>query len=131
MGRTTSQGPPPNPDDTLALAVSQFNSWRFWDCHETLEEIWRREGGQAAHFYKGLIKAAAGLHHLLRKNDRGASIVLQGAIDALTPFRPHHLGLDVEGLVCGLEKCLEMATGRQPLDLSLIPHIRRADAGPA
>ncbi|MFQ5873258.1 MAG: DUF309 domain-containing protein, partial [Dehalococcoidia bacterium] len=66
-----------DPASTLSLAVRQFNSWRFWDCHETLEDLWRQDpttptGLPLADFYQGIIKLAAGFHHLLRGNHKGA-----------------------------------------------------------
>jgi len=133
MGKRAPKGPPPGPEavkdpQALATAIRQFNSWRFWECHETLEGLWRAEETPLAHFYHGLIKAAAGLHHLLRGNHRGATILLRGAIDLLSSFPPRYLGLDVEGLVTGLKGCLaalEGATG--PPDLRLIPIIRQAE----
>ncbi len=106
------------------MAIHQFNSWRFWDCHETLEELWRQEETPLAHFYQGLIKAAAGLHHLLRGNRRGATILLRGAIDCLRLFPPRYLGLDLAGLIQGLEGCLVAAASQGPFDLHLVPTIR-------
>ena len=46
-----------------ARAIAEFNSWRFYDCHETLEDIWREVGGKGqaaaelAGFYQGIIKS--------------------------------------------------------------------------
>jgi hypothetical protein len=81
MGGVSAQTrrPEPVPAEALAAlakAIAEFNSWRFYDCHETLEDAWRDLGGKAsrraggdpgmADFYQGVIKAAAGFHHLLR-----------------------------------------------------------------
>ena len=48
----------------LKLAVTQFNQGQYWQCHETLEEIWIPEEYPLRLFYHGLIKAAVGLLHL-------------------------------------------------------------------
>ncbi len=32
--------------EALAKGVREFNSWRFYDCHETLEDVWRAVGGE-------------------------------------------------------------------------------------
>jgi predicted metal-dependent hydrolase len=81
----------------LAKAVREFNSWRFYDCHETLEDVWRECGGKAAgkdaakrdplaDFYQGIIKAAAGFHHLLRGNYDGTVKVLGEVLLLMSTF---------------------------------------------
>jgi predicted metal-dependent hydrolase len=100
--------PPPG----FADAIDQFNSWRFYDCHETLEDIWRETGPKGddstlANFYQGLIKAAAGYHHLLRGNYAGVMKVLGDAPRLLAPYRPETMGVDVESLVVAVEASLK------------------------
>ncbi|HXG42119.1 MAG TPA: DUF309 domain-containing protein [Dehalococcoidia bacterium] len=133
MGKKGPKTPPAGPltardPQALATAVRQFNSWRFWDCHETLEELWQQEETALADLYQGLIKAAAGFHHLLRGNGRGARLLLSGALALLAPFPPRCLGLDLQGLRQGIGRCLEhlQALGQEGparFDLSLIPTI--------
>ena len=112
----------------LAEGIRQFNSWRFYDCHETLEDIWRREQADLADFYQGIIKVAAGFHHLLRGNHKGAVIALSGSLTLLEPFRPSCLGLDIDRLVQDVRSCLDRLQELGPerlsqFDRSLIPHI--------
>ena len=117
----TERAPPPNrvvPDaaDTLARAITEFNSWRFYDCHETLEDAWRELGGKAsrrsghdgglADFYQGIIKVAAGFHHLLRGNHKGTVNLLSDALRLLEPFQPSYLGVDVQQLTNEVGQCL-------------------------
>ena len=90
---TTEAAVPPG----FAEAIQQFNSWRFYDCHETLEDIWREVGAkssesQLANFYQGIIKAAAGYHHLLRDNYEGTLKVLGDTFRLLSPYRPEDDG---------------------------------------
>jgi predicted metal-dependent hydrolase len=122
--------PPPG----FAEAVHQFNTWRFYDCHETLEDIWRELGAksgesQMANFYQGLIKAAAGYHHLLRDNYEGTLKVLGDTSRLLAPYRPETLGVDVDGLLRAIETTLQAVRVLGPghlrnFDRSLIPQIR-------
>jgi uncharacterized protein len=96
----------------FADAIHQFNSWRFYDCHETLEDIWREVGPKGdeaslANFYQGLIKAAAGYHHLLRGNHPGVMRVLGDVRRLLAPYRPRTLGVDVEALIAAVGETLE------------------------
>lgn len=112
----------------LAKGLREFNSWRFYDCHETLEDIWRAEPTDLADFYQGIIKVAAGFHHLLRRNHKGAVNLLAGGLAYLEPFRPRCLGVDVDRLIREVEACrrrlVELGPRRQDqFDRSSIPRI--------
>ena len=124
----------PHVRDALIKGIAEFNSWRFYDCHETLEDIWREAGSKGdsatrANFYQGIIKAAAGFHHLVRGNYPGAVNLLEDTFRLLNPYRPATLGVDVDRLLAGVRGALE---GLQTLgadriaefDRSLIPAIR-------
>ena len=82
----------------LVLAVVQFNQGSFWECHETLEQVWLPEKYPLRLFYQGLIKAAVGLLHLGRRNQRGAAKKLHEAAYTLAPFQPHFMGIDIDRL---------------------------------
>ena len=120
--------------DPLVKAVAEFNSWRFYDCHETLEDVWREVGGKSsdaelADFYQGIIKVAAGFHHVLRDNHRGACLLLTDALRLLAPYRPRTLGIDIDALINAVGACLKQIEALAPdrlgdFDRSHIPMIR-------
>lgn len=126
------------PPAAFAEAIAQFNSWRFYDCHETLEDIWRETGPKGdgttlANFYQGLIKAAAGYHHLLRGNYNGVLKVLGDVPRLLAPYRPETMGVDVEGLVTSVESTLSRLADLGPdrlkqFDQGTIPEIALSGA---
>ena len=93
--------------EALARGVREFNSWRFYDCHETLEDVWRAEDGPLADFVQGIIKVAAGFHHLLRGEHKGAVNLLGHALTLLAPYRPACLGVDVQRLIDETSACYE------------------------
>jgi predicted metal-dependent hydrolase len=140
----------------LQKAVAEFNSWRFYDCHETLEDVWRELGGKSgrtvsergaepnpaprgrlkpsatspevADFLQGIIKAAAGFHHVLRGNHKGAVNLLSDSLRLLEDYRPACLGVDVEVLVGEVGACLrrieELGKDRlREFDRGMIPRI--------
>lgn len=117
----------------FAEGIRQFNAWMFYDCHETLEDIWRETGEKGddstlANFYQGIIKAAAGYHHLLRENYRGAVNLLSDTFRLLEPYRPRTLGVDVDGLLEGirasLQRIRELGDGRlREFERERIPRI--------
>ena len=119
--------------EALAKGIREFNSWRFYDCHETLEDVWREVGskgeeGTLADFYQGIIKVAAGFHHVLRGNHKGAVNLLSDAFRLLERFRPTTLGVDVERLVRDVRPCLERILDLGPgrlgdFDRAMIPRI--------
>ena len=127
----------PGTREALAKGIVEFNAWRFYDCHETLEDVWREVGskgeeGTLANFYQGIIKIAAGFHHVLRDNHHGAVNLLSDAFRLLEPFRPTTLGVDVDRLLDDTHPCLDRIVELGPdrlreFDRSLIPTIQTAE----
>jgi len=114
--------------EALARGVREFNSWRFYDCHETLEDVWRAEAGRLADFFQGIIKIAAGFHHLLRGNHKGAVTVLGDALTLLRPYSPSCMGLNVQRLIDEASVCYERIRELGPqrigeFDRSTLPRI--------
>ena len=112
----------PIPPPALVLAITQFNQGQYWQCHETLEEIWMSEEYPLRLFYHGLIKAAVGLLHLERHNQSGAGKKLREAESTLAPFIPGMMGIDIAPLLAGINQRLELIDGsllsnQGPIDL--------------
>ncbi len=117
----------------LAKAVREFNSWRFYDCHETLEDVWRAESSDLADFYQGIIKVAAGFHHLLSGNHKGAVNLLGPALTLLEPYRPSRLGVNVQRLIDEAGACYQRVRELGPerlseFDRSALPQIEHGAA---
>lgn len=113
---------------TLAQGIEEFNTHRFFECHETLEGIWRAEPRPLRQFYKGIIQVAAGFHHLGRNNLKGTVNKLESGTRYLEPFRPRCLGVDVQRLIDEARRCREavLELGRERIsefDRSRIPTI--------
>ena len=101
----------PQPPPALRLAVAEFNEGQYWQCHETLEEMWMSEEYPLRLFYHGLIKAAVGLLHLERHNRLGARLKLKDAERTLAPFIPGMMGLDVAKLSAAIKQRLKLIDG--------------------
>lgn len=128
-----SELPPPR----LLQGIEEFNRRQFYECHETLEELWIEETDPVRHLYQGIIKIGVGFHHALRGNYRGATIVMAGGIDLLQPFRPCCMGIDIEALQEAAKRALAELERLGPdriseFDQALIPMIRvnRMQGGP-
>jgi hypothetical protein len=94
-----------------------FNSQRYYEAHDVLEHLWLKNGRTAPDyaFYKGLIQLAGGFVHLKLQYARPdhpthgrrlhpAERLFLLASRNLAPYRPHHLGLDLDGPVSLGEK---------------------------
>ncbi len=85
--------------------IECFNECDFYESHEVWEELWTEYRGTSRKFYQGLIQAAVALYHFGNGNIRGAKKLYYSARDYLTPYRPHHLGLDLEKFLSEFEHC--------------------------
>jgi predicted metal-dependent hydrolase len=112
--------------------VAHFNQGDFFESHEVWEDLWRKESGRSRQFYKGLIQAAVALYHLRRGNRHGAAKLLAGSQSCLEPYRSRYLGLDVDGFLAALDRCVSaalesaVAGGGRPgvVESATIPQIR-------
>lgn len=86
------------PSPELLLGIRQFNEGEYWECHETLEEIWAREPGDIRYLYQGILLVGVGLLHLRRGNHHGAVAKLTSGLELLAVFEPLCLGIDVGSL---------------------------------
>lgn len=96
----------------LRQACEEFNSRRYFECHETLEEIWQEEDGELREFYKGLIQLAAAFVHISRGNSTGADRLLRTSLGYLTRYRESGaLGFDVDALMTAAERSHDRVRG--------------------
>lgn len=81
----------------LAQACEEFNTGHYYECHETLEEIWQEEVGGVRDLYKGLIQVAAAFVHLSRGGYVGAERLLRTSVEYLAPYRADGaMGINVD-----------------------------------
>jgi uncharacterized protein len=85
------EAPPP----LLLEGIAQFNAGEYWECHETLETIWRVEPDHIRYLYQGILQVGVGFYHLRRGNWRGAVNKLRSGLAYLEPAAPTCMGIDV------------------------------------
>ncbi len=124
--------PPPS---ELLKGLAQFNAGQFWECHETLEEIWRREPGPVRDLYRGILQVGVGFLHLRRGNYRGAVSLLRRGIERLEPLPAACQGVDVAHLRRQARWCLEALVKLGPSRITefrpeWVPRVRFAGPGP-
>ncbi|ACH38166.1 protein of unknown function DUF309 [Citrifermentans bemidjiense Bem] len=86
------------PPSELVKAVEEFNREEWFECHETLEELWVGEKGELRDFYQGVLQIAVALHHWHNGNFKGALILLQKGGDCLRRVSAVCLQVDVARL---------------------------------
>jgi predicted metal-dependent hydrolase len=82
-------------DPRLAKGIDEFNERLFFECHETLEEIWLEEHGEDRLFYQGLIQVAAGYLKWEQGVLIGAIKLWHRGLEKLDGYPAIHLGVDL------------------------------------
>ena len=65
----------------LFEAIAQFNRGDYYECHETLEALWRAERENVRDLYKGILQIGVAIHHAKRANVKGALRLISSGIE--------------------------------------------------
>jgi len=87
-----------------------FNTQRYYEAHDVLEQLWLRTHGAERHFFQGLIQLAGAFVHLQKQylhpahpkhatRMRPAARLFRLAAENLEPYAPRHLRLDVAAIL--------------------------------
>ena len=114
-------------DPRFLKGIGEFNEQLFFECHETLEEIWLEDHGEDRKFYQGLIQIAAGYFKLQQNVPAGALKLWRTGVEKLESYGPVCLGIDVDALIRAVKQDLQELERVQPsfLDSLTPPTIRR------
>lgn len=123
------------PPRELFLAANQFNGGRWFECHETLEDLWTGESGEVRDLYQGVLQVAVALHHWRNGNFGGAISLLKGGTGYLRRTGAVCQQVDVAGLIVAADTMREEleALGSErmkELPPELIPRLRFAGPDP-
>lgn len=112
------------PPAELQKAIEEFNAGEWFECHETLEELWVGEKGELRDFYQGLLQIAVALYHWRNGNLKGAMGLLQKGAHCLSRVTAHCQGVDVARLIADAGKVEEAlaALGEERME-ELGPHL--------
>jgi len=107
-----SEKPPePNLDPVeirqFRQAIEEFNSGKFFECHDTLEEIWQGIRGPARDFFQGLIQVSVGFYHLRNGNLRGGESQLEKALKNLDAYGDRYGGIELARLSGEVQRWLK------------------------
>jgi predicted metal-dependent hydrolase len=88
----------PEEQASFEKGVGEFNEGLFFECHDTLEELWSGVRGPSRDFFQGLIQVAVGFYHLGNDNRVGAGRLLVRALKRLEGYPDHYGGIDLGDL---------------------------------
>jgi predicted metal-dependent hydrolase len=93
-------------DPRFLKGIEEFNQQLFFECHETLEELWLEERGEDRRFFQAIIQIAAGYYKLQQQVPIGAVKLWRTGLEKLTPYQPVYLGMNVEALMRSVQENL-------------------------
>jgi hypothetical protein len=100
MKRTCEDSPP----GQLLQGIREFNNHEWFECHETVEDLWIGSEGETRDFYQGIIQIAVALHHWRNGNFGGAVSLLKGGAGYLRHVADQCLWVDVVKLIADADR---------------------------
>jgi hypothetical protein len=94
-------------DPRLQKGIDEFNQRLFFECHETLEEIWLEERGEDRKFYQGIIQIAAGYFKLQQGVPAGAIKLWRMGLEKIEPYSPVYLGVELASFSAAVKRNLD------------------------
>jgi uncharacterized protein len=100
------ENPAPDKLKTLRESIRLFNEQRYWECHETMEQVWRKEAaGPEKDVQQGLILAASCLVHYQKSEDEVCLNMVPRTLEKLNHWKESkYYVLDVDLLKQNLQR---------------------------
>jgi hypothetical protein len=107
VAKNLDEVPPFKPkEEVLEDAIGLFNSERYWECHETLESVWRPAKGDEKKLVQAIILVCAALVHEQRGElDVALGIYGRALPQIAWPERKYH-SIDIPNLRKNVERSL-------------------------
>jgi uncharacterized protein len=91
-------------ESAYELGLDLIRRGEYFAAHEALEDAWRAAAAGERDFFQGLVHVAVAWHHARVTGRRVAcERQLEKAARRLAPYAPDHRGLDVAGVLAGLD----------------------------
>lgn len=75
--------------------VAEFNAGYYFECHDTLEDMWTGIRGPSRDFFQGLIQVSVAFYHLGGGNLPGAESMLRRALKRFARYPGRYFGFDL------------------------------------
>jgi hypothetical protein len=86
--------------------VDEFNRGFYFECHDTIEDLWSGLRGPSRDFFQGLIQVSVAFYHLGNGNLAGTASMMRRALKRLERYPGRYFGFDVAGQRAQLERWL-------------------------
>ncbi len=86
-------------EEQFKKGIEEFNSRLFFECHDTLEDLWHGTRGEDRLFLQGLIQVSVGFYHILNRNYKGALSQWTKAEQKLAPYCPVYREINLARLL--------------------------------
>ncbi len=103
----------------IRRGAEEFNSGKFFECHDTLEEVWHGIRGTARDFLQGLIQISVGFYHVRNGNLRGGESQLDKGLKKLFGYPDCYLGMDLRILRAEVGRWLQKVREGEKLEGSV------------
>ena len=110
---------------SLSKAYELFNSQKWYEAHDALEDIWNGLDGDERQIIQGILQVSVSQFHLSKGNLNGAMILLGEGLGRIKSRQRINLGIDLASLCKSLEILLNKMHLDLPLSKSDIPFIQK------
>ena len=113
--------------------VAEFNAGYFFECHDTLEDMWSGIRGPSRDFFQGLIQVSVAFYHLTGGNLPGAESMLKRALKRFDRYQDRYFGFDLGAHRAEIHGWLDRIAGGNVGSVSLeaLPKWSFGQRGPA
>jgi predicted metal-dependent hydrolase len=75
--------------------VDEFNRGFYFECHDTIEDLWSGLRGPSRDFFQGLIQVSVAFYHLGNGNLAGAESMTRRALKRFERYPDRYFGFDL------------------------------------
>jgi uncharacterized protein len=87
--------------------VDEFNRGFYFECHDTIEDLWSGLRGPSRDFFQGLIQVSVAFYHLGNGNLAGTESMMRRALKRFERYPDRYFGFDVAAQRDELHRWLE------------------------
>ena len=109
---------------SFEYALELFNSQKWYEAHDALEDIWNELDGDERQIIQGILQVSVSQFHLSKGNNNGAIILLGEGIGRIKKRSHINLGIDLISFCLSLENLLNKLHLNKSLCEKDIPHLK-------
>lgn len=109
---------------SLKFALNLFNSQKWYEAHDALEDIWNELDGDERQVIQGILQVSVSQFHLSKGNNNGAIILLGEGLGRIKKRSYINLGIDLISFCESLESLLNKLHFNLPLGKNDVPFLK-------